>query len=564
MELEFWAEKAANLNSIHEQLSSDKVRKVVKVLELAKSTYYPAFNRLCKEVAVGRVEANDNVKYLKTLKKNFEKLNLADDFPSLTELFKPIFHSLLLIWKHSKHYNTAARLVILMREICNDLIMQACKFVGEEIFKMEPQEAVDKLKQTLKICGTFKSFYFDYKSKSVQECHDNQWRFQNSALFARLDSFLERCHDILDLTQTVLQFNKLERIEIGGTKGKTLTTSVRQIYSDFLTAVAKFQNVTYDIMDVELKQFDDDFYEFRCLIKELERRLGSIVIQAFDDCTTVSACFKLLESFEGLLEREIIAADLEKKNADLIRSFAADLKDVQAIYTAGLLKPTINRNSAPHSGTVAWMRGLLARIEEPMTKLQGMSKVVMESEEAKELSKTYDTLMANIAEYEAVTVKKWCGEVEATSEERLKHPLMTRVPNDENLPFIKVNFDPALVRLLREVKYFLLLEVNVPDAALKIYKRAETFRKQTGNLELIVNIYNGILVTLMDVERPLVDQKLEAVDAALNKGLTTLNWNGHKIDDYIMEVGVGVGRGEMGGGGGAALWPMWAWPLQGL
>jgi hypothetical protein len=34
---------------------------------------------------------------------------------------------------------------------------------GEEIFKGEPQEAVEKLKTTLRICGTFKSHYFDYK-----------------------------------------------------------------------------------------------------------------------------------------------------------------------------------------------------------------------------------------------------------------------------------------------------------------------------------------------------------------------------------------------------------------
>ena len=43
----------------------------------------------------------------------------------LVELFKPIMHTLMLVWKHSKYYNTAARLVVLMREICNDIIMQA-------------------------------------------------------------------------------------------------------------------------------------------------------------------------------------------------------------------------------------------------------------------------------------------------------------------------------------------------------------------------------------------------------------------------------------------------------
>ena len=52
-----------------------------------------------------------------------------DDFTALTELFKPMFHTMLLIWKHSGYYNTSAKMVTLIRETCNDLIMQACKFV---------------------------------------------------------------------------------------------------------------------------------------------------------------------------------------------------------------------------------------------------------------------------------------------------------------------------------------------------------------------------------------------------------------------------------------------------
>jgi dynein heavy chain len=51
-ELDFWAERAGNLNSIHDQLSSDRVQKVVKVLELARSTYHPAFERLFQVLAV--------------------------------------------------------------------------------------------------------------------------------------------------------------------------------------------------------------------------------------------------------------------------------------------------------------------------------------------------------------------------------------------------------------------------------------------------------------------------------------------------------------------------------
>ena len=246
-----------------------------------------------------------------------------DDFPKLTDLFKPILHLILLIWKHSKYYNTATRLVILIREICNDLIMQACRFLaGDEILQMDPNEAAENLKTTLKVLGTFKSYYFDYKAKTQTESPNNMWRFQNSILFARLDSFMERCHDILDLSQTVLQFNKLEKVEVGGTKGKTLTTSVRQIYADFQQSVSKFHSIEYNLLSVESKEFDDDFYEFRCSIKELERRLGSVISQSLDDCTTISMTFKLLDSFEGLLDREIIAHDLEEKRMMLLESYA--------------------------------------------------------------------------------------------------------------------------------------------------------------------------------------------------------------------------------------------------
>lgn len=74
VELAFWAAKARHLNSIQQQLNGERVRKVMKVLDLTKSTYCSPFNRLCKEVAAACDEANDNTKYLATLKDELQKL----------------------------------------------------------------------------------------------------------------------------------------------------------------------------------------------------------------------------------------------------------------------------------------------------------------------------------------------------------------------------------------------------------------------------------------------------------------------------------------------------------
>lgn len=52
---------------------------------------------------------------------------------------------------------------------------------------MEPGEAVNKLRLALKVLGSFKSYYFSYKAASGVECPSNPWRFQNAAIFGRLD-----------------------------------------------------------------------------------------------------------------------------------------------------------------------------------------------------------------------------------------------------------------------------------------------------------------------------------------------------------------------------------------
>lgn len=91
-------------------------------------------------------------------------------------------------------------------------------------------------------------------------------------------------------------------------------------------------------------------------------------------------------------------------------------------------------------------------------------------------------------------------------------------------------------KLLKEVKYFLSLSVQVPESAAKIYERGTTFRTQIGNLDLIVGIYNKIQMTILPVEKPLVLSKLEEVEKTLEEGLFNLNWNSADIDEYISKV----------------------------
>ena len=161
------------------------------------------------------------------------------------------------------------------------------------------------------------------------------------------------------------------------------------------------------------------------------------------------------------------------------------------------------------AGAITWCRGISHRITKPMEKLRRLNKTIMEREEAKEVAKVFKTIAENLEEYIMQKIEAWSKDVERSSQAKLKLPLLRR---DAETDLLVVNFDPDLVRLLREVKYFLLLKLPVPESASQIYKKAEVFRTQTGNLDLIVNVYNTMLTSLLPVEKPLVAQYITKIN----------------------------------------------------
>jgi len=106
-----------------------------------------------------------------------------------------------------------------------------------------------------------------------------------------------------------------------------------------------------------------------------------------------------------------------------------------------------------------------------------LSQSIQDREEFKDVQKLYASLCKNLREFEDLKIKQWEAGVEASTEEKLNQFLLVR----EETPiapegFLRVNFDPVLVRLLREVKYLQLLDIQVPDRAATLFKKVDVYR----------------------------------------------------------------------------------------
>lgn len=96
---------------------------------------------------------------------------------------------------------------------------------------------------------------------------------------------------------TVIEFLKLEKVEIGGLRGRQLSTRITAVYVEFNQYFTAFSSKSYDVLDPDDLEFDVDFENFQVRILELDMKLAAILCQAFDDCYNLESIFKVRKLF---------------------------------------------------------------------------------------------------------------------------------------------------------------------------------------------------------------------------------------------------------------------------
>jgi dynein heavy chain len=220
-ECDFWVATKKNAESLQQQLTSEPVQQMQQVLDDNKSSYGAALTQLQESIAHALAEANDIVLHLEPLRVYVEQLEDVE-LEAAPRLMKSIFATLRLIWTHSTHYNTARRMVVVLREICNQLINTIVGHIEpRNLFAQEPEEGIEKPLTALKVIAAAEA-EFDATRQAIfvdsQEGKCNPWAFERQLVFARLDSYKGRIQKLHEVFQTFADFIKLEKVEVSGEK----------------------------------------------------------------------------------------------------------------------------------------------------------------------------------------------------------------------------------------------------------------------------------------------------------------------------------------------------------
>lgn len=123
-EIQFWKERLRNLESIYDQMRDPRVKKMASYLELTNSSYLPCLKTLFRNLVVAITEARDITLYLKPMERYFGAYD-EEEFLDTKKNIRPMFHTLGLVWIHSRYYCNSTKIIWLLQQMTN-LLIDAC------------------------------------------------------------------------------------------------------------------------------------------------------------------------------------------------------------------------------------------------------------------------------------------------------------------------------------------------------------------------------------------------------------------------------------------------------
>ncbi|KAJ8736094.1 hypothetical protein PYW08_006750 [Mythimna loreyi] len=543
VELAFWKSRLRNLNYIYDQLRTERVRCMAVILEKTTSAYYPCFSRLFKNIVSALAEAREIDLYLRTLEKHFQGLEEID-FMECQPLFRPLFHVICMIWRDSKYYCNSSKLIVLLKQISNLLIYQAKKCLDPTtLFHSDIDEATQRIQCTIDIMKKFKDTFEYFKENLGKYFVDRRvipWTFHPNVVFERLNRFLDRLNTIQWFFKTVLEFQKLEKIEIGGMKGRVLGGQIREISSEFDAYFTGFASKSYDVLDPDDDTFNIDFKDFQENIIDLDLKLSTVLVESFDNCTTLESIFKLIDVVGSVLDRPLIRNEFTAKYVEIIVMLEEEINTCEELFIEqsnrlekyGMME--VDAYLPPVAGGLLYMSTLAARITKPIASFRNLPHPIKGTDEAKKIFIRHEELIEKINAFKKKYFHDWTLTVSKIIEDTTNNMILARQGCD-----LVLNFHPMLLDILKEVHHLRSNEEYkdfLPQDALTIFEKTETYRQYRINLGITIDWYNQIRKNSQKVEFDLVEDEIKAIDQRIEMAQNKLNWNSDDLWNYLQEL----------------------------
>ncbi|RZC39323.1 DHC N1 domain containing protein, partial [Asbolus verrucosus] len=497
-----------NLSGLNHQLTNKSLKHICDILIAVQSTYVHQFLVLADEIERNVKESMSNIEYLAVLKKPCSELSQIENPNEVHEKLAEILHLIRFIWLNSPYYNTTEKITGLCRSLSNQVILQCTDYINLDI------------------------------SESHSQFGTKPWMLDKAPIFNHLDSFMQRCKDMIEICEAMIHFGRYDEEEVipkpnfGGSRGMEFTVwcnKVEEMFQESLKAVEEVSGVKKIILDVQVSEWYDQMLQFKNRMKDIEVVIENLTNAVFEEVANVEEGIESLAALFNYSKRESLKQLFDNKTQFVYEMFKDEIHDCKQDLTNQELYPA----RLPFFAGKAMVANMKKNRLNIIKKLFDDAKWMMPCSTSQEIFSQYEKLINSIDERILNYYRKWNDRLGEDVGKRLNRPLMCKSITKPGL--IECNIDRSLLNIFNEARYWESLKYEVPSHIKFVYQKANSIKFVYESVLAVVIDYNKIVASLSDDERLLFKPLITIVEKKIAPGLNKLTWASDVSDEYIAE-----------------------------
>ncbi|CAM9180031.1 unnamed protein product [Ectocarpus fasciculatus] len=553
-EIEFWKGRAQDFLGIQDQLHSQEVARIIDVLQHAKSNYIGPFDALTRQIVARAAEANDNLKYLESIRPQCTALREIEA-EKVSTVLPDLLNRIRLIWSFSQHYNSEDRVCGILRKVSNEIIRRFRQHIPiEEIMDGDVEFSMMRLQDSINCGIEWKAIYH----KAVESIrrqknrYGRAWDIDDAGIFAQIDAFVQRCRDLMEVCECQMQFARKSAAtggkpgavpDFGGTKAAEVVEGIHGIQQSFDHQIDRLRNLDYNVLDVRVSRWHDDYNHFKHAAKDLEVMFTIVINLAFDNVSSISDGVALAETFLRLAKRDAVSRCVEKKISDLHHMFTKQVQVVRAQFEHERLSPPLRLQEPKFAGSALWAHSLGVVVKSNYDMLCRLHTT--NARDADDCQEACTTFLSVINDFKKSRYEQWIQDLnEKAKDNGLQRRLdiavlRRRDPDNKGSTEIVCNFDEELLVLFAEVAHWEKFHsgFTIPYVAHDICNAEDSMRIMRERVMMIVRAYNDIIRDISSDEKRLFTDYMRKLDKRINQGMTKLTWQSKNlIEMYVRDA----------------------------
>ncbi|KAG7305948.1 hypothetical protein JYU34_008511 [Plutella xylostella] len=542
-EYDFWIYRHENLSGLEYQIKNPAVDHITKILITTHSTFIQQFQFLCVEILQKIHEAKSNIEYLQVIKQPCAVLECVLDPDEISSHVPTIINLFRFIWLESPYYNSETRITNLFKALSNQIIILCRNYIKlEDLFDGKTKKALGEFGKCIDCCKQYREIY-ELMAEAHNEAKPDSWNLDTGAIFNYIDSFVQRCFDMLDVCNCMIIFGRIDEMEVinkpifGGARGAMFEDKCEQIEHMFHDALSAVKQVSSSILDVQAPSWYDDILQFRTVIKDIEIIIENLMESVFEGVNHVEEAVIALFSLNNYSKRKNLKRIFKKKTADVWSMFSDEVQEAK--------KEMVDcRSQAP--GDMPSFSGRAAVLLMRKNRLVYLKKVMTDAAWMMPCSSSDDVMghVGRLVSAMDVAVRElqiaWTHNFDEKCGAGLNKTLMRKSVDNPGL--MECNIDVNILDLCKEAFHFENMGQDIPTHAYAVYIKCKTIYYVYESVLAVVKGYNKILDSLSDEERLLFKPLISACERKVQPGITKLTWTSTLSDAYIADCVTQIGE----------------------